>query len=100
MNFELETLTVETKTPNNNDLHPLDPALGGGDHVILGDVGQDAGQGDQADAEEAHHYRDRGHAPHLKCFICESQSPMENYSCNKKVSDLSFASAGVKKINM
>ena len=71
------TFTVKRNT-NGADLHPLDPALGGGDHVILADVGHDAGQGDQADAEEAHHCRHGGHPPHLKWFICQSQSPMEN----------------------
>ena len=65
-----------------HDLHPLDPALGGGDHVVWADVGHDAGHGDQDDNEEAHHNGETMtlRHPHWKYFIGESQSPMENYS--------------------
>ena len=67
-------------TVRRHDLHALDPALGGGDHVVRADVGHHAGHGDQDDKDEAHHNGGTMtlRHPHWKSFIGKSQSPMES----------------------
>ena len=45
----------DTAAVCRHDLHPLDAALGGAHHVVGADVRHDAGQGDEAEAEQTHH---------------------------------------------